>query len=322
MKILISSIGRRGYLAREFKKHDVQVVGTSNSDWTVGFNGCDEKIIMPNINSSEYLPFLLKVCKEKKISAIFSVFDMDIDKLTMYKKEFENNNIVAFLPSKEISEICFDKLKTYEFLIENNLKTFLTFDEIDAALSAISQNRLNYPLMVKPKKGFGSSSLFVARNQKELEVFFNYNEDMIIQEMSSGTEYSFDILYSLESEVIDVYCKKKIQMRSGETDKAIMVNDKQLIEFGLNFGKFFKNIGPMDVDFFIEKNGDIKILEINPRFGGGYPISHKAGANFPKKMIEMINGKKYHFEYPTYGSNIIMMKDINFYFETIKQVKK
>jgi carbamoyl-phosphate synthase large subunit len=317
MKILISSIGRRGYLAREFKKLDVHVVGTSNSDWTVGLNGCDEKIIMPNINSNEYLPFLLKVCKEKKINAILSVFDMDIEVLSVYKKDFEINNIVAFLPNKEISDICFDKLKTYQFLKDNNIKTFLTFDDIDAALSALDQDKLKYPLMVKPKKGFGSSNLFVARNEKELEVFFNYNEDMIIQEMSSGTEYSFDILYSLEAEVIDVYCKKKIQMRSGETDKAIMVNDKRLIEFGLNFGKLFKNIGPMDVDFFIENNGDIKILEINPRFGGGYPISHKAGANFPNKMIEMINGKKHRFEFPTYESNIVMMKDIEFYFDLI-----
>ena len=320
MKILISSVGRRGYLAKEFKKQNVQVVGTSNTDWTVGFNECDEKIIMPNINSKEYLPFLLKLCKEKNITAIFSVFDMDIDELTKYRKEFESNDIIAFIPTKEVSEICFDKLKTYQFLLKNNLETLLTFDDLDEAKKAIQNNTLKYPLMVKPKKGFGSASLFVARNEKELEVFFHYNADMIIQEMSSGEEYSFDILYSLESEVVDVYCKKKIQMRSGETDKAIMINDKKLIEFGFNFAKLFKNVGPMDVDFFVEKNGDIRILEVNPRFGGGYPISHNAGADFPKKMIEMLNGKKHHFEFPTYESNIIMMKDINFYFETIKQV--
>ena len=137
---------------------------------------------------------------------------------------------------------------------------------------------------------------------------------MIIQEFAKGEEYSFDILHDLKSEVVKVYCKKKIAMRSGETDKAVMLNDKSLIDYGHKLGGLFENIGPMDVDFFMTSEGEIKVLEVNPRFGGGYPISHAAGANFPATMIGMMQGIEHTFEYPNYSDSVVMMKDYHFKF--------
>ena len=73
-------------------------------------------------------------------------------------------------------------------------------------------------------------------------------------------------------------------MRAGETDQAVSTNDPELIALGLKLTQKLKLFGPMDVDVMID-NGVPKLLEFNPRFGGGYPCSHLAGADFPAKLI-------------------------------------
>ncbi len=317
MNILISSIGRRGYLARYFRDAldgDVRIIGTSNTKWTVGFHECDQCFLMPDIASEAYISTLLRVCEEQKVDAILSVFDHDIVALSQHLERFQDLNIKIFLPTAFTSEVCFDKMKTYQFLTENEIGALKTYDDLSEAKKALTQKEIQFPLMVKPKKGFGSADLFKANNLDELEVFFNYRPSMVIQEFAAGEEYSFDILHNLNSEVVKVYCKKKMAMRSGETDKAIMLKDKKLIDFGLKLGSLFDNKGPMDVDFFMTSEGEVKVLEINPRFGGGYPISHAAGANFPSAMIGMLKGEKYSFEYPDYNSSVVMMKDYDFRF--------
>ena len=89
---------------------------------------------------------------------------------------------------------------------------------------------------------------------------------------------------------VAVYCKKKLAMRAGETDKAVSTNDSTLIEFGSKLLSCMELYGPADVDVIIDKDGP-KLLEINPRFGGGYPCSHMVGADFCNKIIAMRNGQ-------------------------------
>ena len=156
MNILISSIGRRGYLARYFRDAldgDVQIFGTSNSEWTVGFHECDRCFLMPDIASEEYIPALLRVCKEHKVDAILSAFDQDIEALSPHLERFHNLKITTWLPTLFTSEVCFDKLKFHKFLNENGIGALRTFDDLSEANQALEQNEIQFPLMVKPKKG-------------------------------------------------------------------------------------------------------------------------------------------------------------------------
>ncbi len=109
-------------------------------------------------------------------------------------------------------------------------------------------------------------------------------------------------------------------MRSGETDKAISTNDPQLVDFGLKIAQNLQIFGPADLDVIMDKDGP-KLLEINPRFGGGYPCSHLAGADFPAKLIAIQKGQKLTPDIGSCPAGIVMLKQDEIISPTNKNLK-
>ena len=107
----------------------------------------------------------------------------------------------------------------------------------------------------------------------------------------------------LSGKNIGVSVKQKLAMRSGETDKAVTVDLPEVREIGRQIGEFLGHIGNLDVDIMQRADGAYCILELNPRFGGGFPFSYEAGVNLPKALIQMIKGEEYDPQIlvPEYG---------------------
>ena len=95
----------------------------------------------------------------------------------------------------------------------------------------------------------------------------------------------------LEGNHVAVSVKRKLAMRAGETDKAITVDLPEVREMGAIIGRNLRHIGNLDVDIMQRANGDYCVLELNPRFGGGYPFSYEAGVNMPKAIIQWLKGE-------------------------------
>jgi carbamoyl-phosphate synthase large subunit len=131
---------------------------------------------------------------------------------------------------------------------------------------------------------------------------------MIIQEELQGDPFDFDILNDLEGKTISVVPWKKYRSRMGETEQAQTFKDQHVIDFGIMLGTKLGHIGPLDADLFI-RGKNISVLEINLRFGGGYPVSHLAGANFPAKIIAMVRGEEVKKDFGNFQHGIVMMKD-------------
>src|SRR5690606_13122153 len=113
---------------------------------------------------------------------------------------------------------------------------------------------------------------------------------ILIQEKIPGKEFGMDVLNDFEGNYIGTFAREKLAMRSGETDKAVSVIDGQIDSVGRTIGEKLKHIGILDCDVF-QHNGEVYVLELNPRFGGGYPFSHEAGVNTAAIYIEWLEGK-------------------------------
>ena len=100
----------------------------------------------------------------------------------------------------------------------------------------------------------------------------------------------------LQGNNVAVAVKQKLAMRAGETDKAITVDIPEVYEMGRKIGENLNHIGNLDVDIMQRANGDYCVLELNPRFGGGYPFSYEAGVNMPKAIIQWVKGEKVNSE--------------------------
>ncbi|KAA0944213.1 ATP-grasp domain-containing protein [Sporosarcina sp. ANT_H38] len=311
MNILLTSAGRRGYLVNYFKealkKQGEIHVANSTEHSTAMIHG-DHSIVTPLISDDAYIPFLKKYCEEHNIDAIIPLFDIDLHILSKNKKEFEEIGTQIIVSNNEVIRICNDKWMTYNYLKRNGFNTPLTFLSSLDAVNAVQKNQISFPLIVKPRWGMGSISIFEADNIEELAVFykkvghsiqttylaFESQQDIenciIIQEKIVGQEYGLDIINDLKGNYQTTIIKKKYAMRSGETDCSETVSNSGLEKVGEKLSGVMGHISNLDVDIFVMQ-GVPYVLEMNARFGGGYPFSHIAGVDLPKAIVRWLKGE-------------------------------
>lgn len=331
MNILLTSVGRRAYMVKYFKdvlQGNGEVHVCNSDDKTVAFHYADKSIVSPLIYDDNYLPFLLNYCKENKIDILISLFDIDLLVLAKNKAKFAEIGTKIIVSEPELVEICNDKWKTYLFLKENGFKTPKTYLSLQRVLLALDSGELSYPIIVKPRFGCGSIAMSVAEDEMALLYYFRRNtravtrsylkyesasvsedEQIIYQECLNGQEYGADIINDLNGDLQNVIVKKKIAMRAGETDIAEIVDDSTIKETISRLGNITKHIGNMDCDVFLV-DGEPYILEMNARFGGGYPFSHIAGCNLPQALVEWCNGKEVNPDILKCKSGVIAYKEL------------
>ncbi len=311
LNILLTSAGRRTYLVHYFKEalSGKGLVHASNSVMTYTLSQADRHVLTPAIYDEGYIDFLLEYCIRESISAIISLFDIDLPVLAANRDRFAASGIRLIISSEEVTAICNDKWKTYCFLRDIGMPQARTYLSLQEAIAAIGEGWLTYPLILKPRWGMGSIGIYQADNQEELEVFYkkirkdifktylrfesreNADACVMIQEKIKGQEYGLDVLNDLSGNYVTTIAKKKIAMRAGETDIAEIVDSTIFAPIGKKLSTTLGHVANLDVDCFLAEDGTIYVLELNCRFGGQYPFSHNAGVNFPKQIVAWLEGK-------------------------------
>lgn len=329
MNILLTSAGRRSYLVNYFKEAlcDKGFVHASNSEWSTALEVANYGIITPLIYDSSYVEFLLEYCEKNDIKLIISLFDIDLPVLSAAKNTFSNKGIHVIVSDFEITQICNDKWKTYLFLRANSINTPKTFIELNQVVELINIGELTFPLIVKPRWGMASLSIYKVYDLNELSLFYRkvikeiqqsylrYESDIdisnsvLIQEFINGEEYGLDIVNDLNCKYVGTFIKKKMGMRSGETDGACTVDNPELQIVGEKIANSLGHIANLDSDCFLV-NGVPYVLELNCRFGGGYPFTHIAGVNLPKAIIKWVNNEPAEDCFSQFRTGISAKKDI------------
>ena len=311
MNILLTSVGRRAYIIdylRDIYK-DLGLIGNivaTNSDMnTTAMSVADKAFESPLIYDEEYIPFLLKICKNEKIDILISLFDIDLMILAKNKSRLEALGVKVIVSNEDIINICNDKFEMLKYLEKINLPVPETYLDLDKALEYADFHKKTY--ILKPRWGMGSLSIFEVENKKELEVLyekakrsiqksylrFESNADMnraiLIQEKIKGDEFGLDIFNDLKGENLSVTVKRKYAMRSGETDIAEVTENSELKAVGKKIAKSLSHIGNLDMDILLS-DGKAYIIDMNARFGGGYPFTHNAGVNELEAIIRLCGG--------------------------------
>lgn len=328
INLLITSIGRRNYIVQYFKEymHIDDTIHVSNSYRTSAFNEADFSVITPLIKDDTYIDFLIEYCTKNKINALLSLFDLDIYVLSKFKSKFDAINVTLLLSDETIVEICNDKWKSYQFLIKHGLNTPLSYLSYDDVVQALDNQIIQFPIMIKPRFGTGSIGLFEANDVEDLLFYtkkanqlikktyindFNrFDNQIIYQEKIIGIEYNLDIINDLNCEYQTTVIKQKLEMRAGETDKAIIVDNEKLKNVGLNLSQHLKHRLNCDCDLILDNHNTAYIIDLNPRFGGGYPFSHLAGVNLPRAILSWLRNENIDYEWKEVKVNLVIQKEI------------
>lgn len=311
MNILFTCAGRRTYLLKYFKENLAEsdkVVATDMQLSAPALQVADVKLQVPAVYDPEYVNVTLNICKEQKIDALLSLNDLELPILAENKTRFEELGVKVIVSSPEVIDIAFDKYKTALWVESLGLVAPKTYVRLEDAKKALAAGEIEFPLFMKPRWGSGSIGLESIADMEELDIYYNLlmkkikktilatasvgDEYIMIQEKLTGSEFGLDVMNDLNGKNVAVSVKQKLAMRAGETDKAVTVDLPEVREMGYKIGEALGHIGNLDVDIMQRADGAYCVLELNPRFGGGFPFSYEAGVNMPKAIIQWVKGEE------------------------------
>ena len=311
MNVLFTCAGRRTYLLKYFKENLTEgdkVVATDMQLSAPALQVADVKLQVPAVYDPEYVNITLNICKEQQIDVLLSLNDLELPILAENKARFEAFGVKVIVSDPKVIDIAFDKYQTAQWVESLGLVAPKTYVRLEDVKSALATGEIEFPLFMKPRWGSGSIGLESIADMEELDIYYNLlmkkikktilatasvgDEYIMIQEKLTGAEFGLDIMNDLNGKNVGVSVKQKLAMRAGETDKAVTVDLPEVREMGRKIGETLGHIGNLDVDIMQRADGAYCVLELNPRFGGGFPFSYEAGVNMPKAIIQWAKGER------------------------------
>jgi carbamoyl-phosphate synthase large subunit len=249
----------------------------------------DVHVRTPRVTEPQYVAELEAICRQHAIHLLVPLTDTELGTLALHKERFSDLGVRTMVGTVETNSICFDKRATCRFFQQIGVVTPAVFEPEEL----LHRPETSYPLMLKPANGSSSVGVTKINSPAELEFFSKYIRNAIVQEFVDGDEYTLDILVDFQGRARCVVPRLRIETRAGEVSKSLTVKHDGLIQQGKFVAESLPGaIGCITVQAFLTPEQEIKFIEINPRFGGGFPLSAEAGADFPRWMIEMCLGRE------------------------------
>jgi len=284
MRMLITAVGRRIQLVKHFKKH-FEVIGADCSNLAPASHFVDCFFVVPPCSDLEYKKAIVDICIKENVDMVVSVHDQECMVLDDIREELKKLGVFLMLPDKRVLDICNDKWETYRFFIENGIDSPESFLKPDKVTSG-------FPLFIKPRVGMGSQNAYKIDTDEELEFHFSHIHNPIIQQYIEGTEYTLDCICDNDGQVISVVPRVRIEVKSGEVQKSRAVKNEQIIQKGKEVCEKLRYRGPLTIQCFKTVMGEVLFTEINPRMGGGVPLTFEAGVEYGRIFEDMVSRRK------------------------------
>lgn len=292
MNILFTGVGRRVELVQAFRQAALQenirlrIYGADMNDTAPALVYCDYTRIVCGMKDERYIPCLLDLCEQDRIDLLIPTIDTDLLVLSEYKEKFAEIGTKILISEKDKIALCRDKNYTADFFESCGVQAPKTINQYE-------NYQGTYPCFIKPKDGSSSINAFAVKDASELEMYAKKIGDYVIQPYIEGDEYTVDIFCDFEGNPIYIVPRQRLAVRSGEVLKTKIELNVEIIEECKKIIEKFKPCGPMTVQLIRQKETGVDYyIEINPRFGGGAPLSMKAGANSARGILRLLKGER------------------------------
>lgn len=281
--ILITSAGKRVELLQEFQREltDGKVLSVDlNPKMAPACHVSDGAFPVPRVTEPDYIPTLLDICKGNGVRVVIPTIDTELAILAEAREVFKNEGIEIIVSDPEFISLCRDKRLTMQL-----------FDRLGIPYpAAVDKHNPTFPLFAKPYDGSLSTNIHLIRSRAELTEEILNDPKLIFMEAidkSEFREYTVDMYYGADGYVKGIVPRERIEIRSGEINKGIARKNRLVGYLKERMNRMPGVRGCICIQlFYREEDGQVYGIEINPRFGGGYPLSYYAGANFPRMIID------------------------------------
>ena len=307
--ILITSAGRRVSLLRHFQEQlkksipDAKVFAAELSpDLSPACQAAEESFALPRVSNPTYPNILFERCQALGIGMLIPTIDTELLVLAEHRDQFLDAGIHVIVPEVEFIKKCRDKRLIHTFFIEHDI----------AVPDYVDKHNPSFPLFIKPYDGSCSKDIYLIQDASMLQPSLLENEKLLFLEAidtSVYEEFTLDLYYNLKSQLRCVVPRKRLEIRAGEVSKGLTVKNDLCTYVWKRMEHIQGLVGCITVQLFRHRDtGEVYGIEINPRFGGGYPLSYLAGANFPGWLIaECFNNEEIPF-FDQWEDNLLMLR--------------
>jgi carbamoyl-phosphate synthase large subunit len=299
--VLFTCAGQRVDIVTAFREAGATTIATDVDQLAPALYHADHPAIVPRIDDPFYVDALRNLVELHDVRLIVPL--TDLDHLVLAQARDGLAGAVVLVPGIETIERCSDKYRAHEFFEEQGIGSPPTW------LPTELPEHLRFPVLVKARKGFGSRHIYRADNQTELDFFLRYTTaDSMVQAVCHGEEFSIDVFCDLDGRCLAAVPRTMIESKGGESIKGMSIKDPDLIAFGVRVSEALRIIGPANVQCFREPDGELQVTDVNPRFGGGFPLPTAAGSRYPELALALAAGEPVEPRLGDFQAGVVMTR--------------
>jgi carbamoyl-phosphate synthase large subunit len=283
--VLFTCAGQRVDIVTEFARAGATTVVAEADRLAPTLYHADHYALVPRIDDPGYIPALAGLVAEHDVRLIVPL--TDLDHVLLAEARAELGPALVLLPDVDVCRQVGDKYLAHELFVQLGIPSPPSWLPRNVPANA------RWPLLVKVREGFGSRHIYRAEDADQLAFFLRYTPvDSFVQQMCRGEEFSIDVFCDTDSRCLNAIPRTMIQSKGGESIKGMTIKDEELIEHGCRVAEAIGIVGPANIQCFREPDGTLPVTDVNPRFGGAFPLPRAAGSRYPELAIALARGER------------------------------
>jgi carbamoyl-phosphate synthase large subunit len=282
--VLFTCAGRRVDIVSAFSRAGATTIAVDTSPLAPTLYHADHYRLVPRADDPGYIPALAEIVAEHDVRLVVPLTDLDQVLLARRRDEL---GAAVLLPPADVVERVNDKYLAHEFFEANGIHSPASW------LPNELPDAIDFPVLVKARHGFGSQGIYRAEDRAHLDFFLEYAQGpAFVQRCCRGEEFSIDVFCDFEGRCLNAIPRTMIESRGGESIKGMTIKDWDLINYAARVAETLGLAGPANIQCFREPDGRHEVTDVNPRFGGAFPLPLAAGGRYPELAIALANGER------------------------------
>jgi carbamoyl-phosphate synthase large subunit len=297
--VLFTCAGQRVDIVTAFARAGATTVAVDTNPLAPALYHADQFALVPRVDDPAYVPALAELVRARDVRLIVPLTDLDQVLLAEQREEL---GATVLLPDADVVAQMADKYLAHCLFEQRGIPSPASWlpDEVPSEPP--------FPVLVKARNGFGSRHIYRAEDAAQLAFFLAYTPvESFVQACCLGDEFSIDVLCDLEGRCLNAIPRTMIQSKGGESIKGMTLRDEDLIEYGRFVAEALPLKGPATIQCFRE-DGAHRVTDVNPRFGGAFPLPLAAGSRYPELSLGLANGERPEPRFGEFRDGVVMTR--------------